>query len=125
MRAALTRDEFEEMYASNSGISVEELHGVGLFARPCDCDEPECEGWEMDWEHRHERLNIQKLCPIEARIWFPDDTERFVWIDCTLPAGHTPWLHSWQTPGNSPFVMAPPADDVRNVDGGPKGYPYE
>lgn len=48
------------------------------------------------------------------------------WIDCTFPAGHDPWLHSWQTPGEpGPFVMAPPASEVRNRDGGPLGVPYD
>lgn len=63
-----------------------------------------------------------RLCPIQARLyarWGP------VWIDCTFPNGHTPWLHSWQTPGASPFIMAPPVTSVRNRNGGPLGYPYD
>lgn len=57
-------------------------------------------------------------CPIQVTLYGH-------WIDCTFPAGHDPWLHSWQTPGESPFVMAPHASEVRNRDGGPLGYPYD
>lgn len=157
----MTKEEFESYYAGNSSMTVEELHSYGLYAMRCDCDEPECQGWAMDWEHRSERaapgwrsmntagpllewerqvlaereaeslstpgeLVVPPICPIQARIWFPDDTKRFVWLGCTFLAGHTPWLHSWQTPGEpGAFVLAPPASDVRNIEGGPRGYPYE
>ena len=57
-------------------------------------------------------------CPIQVTL-------HGYWIDCTFPAGHEPWLHSWQTPGESPFVMAPTASEVRNRDGGPLGFPYD
>ena len=58
-------------------------------------------------------------CPIQVTL-------HGYWIDCTFPAGHDPWLHSWQTPSEpGPFVMAPPASEVRNRDGGPLGYPYD
>ena len=57
-------------------------------------------------------------CPIEVHIFG-------LWIGCRFPPGHDPWLHSWQTPGESPFYMAPPVSDVRNRDGGPLGYPYD
>jgi hypothetical protein len=57
-------------------------------------------------------------CPIQVVLYGH-------WIDCTFPAGHAPWLHSWQIPAAAPFVMAPPASEVRNRDGGPLGYPYD
>lgn len=63
------------------------------------------------------------LCPIQARVhgsW----GGRY-WASCTYPAGHTPWLHSWQTPGAPVFIMAPPVTQVRNRNGGPLGYPYD
>jgi hypothetical protein len=59
-----------------------------------------------------------RLCPIQVRV-----LRR--WIDCTFPAGHGDWLHSWQTPGAPVFRMAPPVTDVRNRNGGPLGYPYD
>ena len=43
----MTKDEFEEGYAKRSGVTIETLHGMGLFAAPCDCGEEECRGWQM------------------------------------------------------------------------------
>lgn len=43
----MTSDEFEELYASRSGITVEQLHRWGRYTEPCDCDDPACEGWIM------------------------------------------------------------------------------
>jgi hypothetical protein len=60
-------------------------------------------------------------CPVQ--VAFPGLHGR--WIDCTFPAGHTPWLHSWQSPGAPVFIMAPPVTGVRNRNGGPLGYPYD
>jgi hypothetical protein len=46
------RDEFEAQYAARSDVTVAWLHAHGLYAEPCDCGEPECEGWAMGhpWE---------------------------------------------------------------------------
>jgi hypothetical protein len=48
----MTRDEFESEYAQKSGVTVEKLHELGLYAIPCDCDDPMCRGWAMDREGR-------------------------------------------------------------------------
>lgn len=44
----MTEDEFWEHYARGSGLSIEELRGLGLQALACDCGEPACRGWRMD-----------------------------------------------------------------------------
>ena len=41
----MTKDEFEKGYAKRSGITVERLGELGLFALPCDCGEDGCKGW--------------------------------------------------------------------------------
>lgn len=38
---------FEGEYAQRSGTTVEFLHAWGRFGAPCDCSEPECEGFQM------------------------------------------------------------------------------
>lgn len=43
----MTKDEFEAGYAERSGLTVEKLHELGLFAQPCDCDWGSCQGWGM------------------------------------------------------------------------------
>lgn len=43
---------FESEYALRSGRTVDSLHDWGRYPEPCDCGEPECEGWAMghQWE---------------------------------------------------------------------------
>jgi hypothetical protein len=43
----MTGDEFEAAYADRSGMSVSQLHSLGLYAERCDCGEPDCRGWAM------------------------------------------------------------------------------
>jgi hypothetical protein len=43
----MTREEFENGYAERSGVTVEWLKEHGREARPCDCGEEGCEGWQM------------------------------------------------------------------------------
>jgi hypothetical protein len=45
----MTLDEFEEMYAANSGLTVDELHALGRWGEPCDCGDDICEGWAMGY----------------------------------------------------------------------------
>ena len=52
----MNREQFESGYAERSGLSVEHLRNLGMHAIPCDCDEPECRGWQMSHETR--------VCPI-------------------------------------------------------------
>ena len=51
----MTLEEFEEAYAEGSGVTVEELHAMGLYGEPCDCGDDLCWGWQMNWEQRRER----------------------------------------------------------------------
>ena len=46
MRAKL-KERFEADYAARSGLSVKNLHSLGLEARPCDCGDAICQGWQM------------------------------------------------------------------------------
>jgi hypothetical protein len=43
----MTKDEFEQMYAEKSGVSVEWLHEHDRIGLPCSCGEGGCEGWQM------------------------------------------------------------------------------
>ena len=43
----MTEQEFAEGYASKSGVTVEWLREHGMEARPCDCGEDGCKGWQM------------------------------------------------------------------------------
>lgn len=38
---------FEERYAEHSDLTLQELHGLGLFGWPCDCGLDGCEGYQM------------------------------------------------------------------------------
>lgn len=40
-------EQFERAYAGRSGVTVDFLHQHGRFGAPCDCDEPDCEGFQM------------------------------------------------------------------------------
>ena len=48
----MTAEEFEAAFAARSGVTPEFLHRWGRYAEPCDCGDPECEGWAMghQWE---------------------------------------------------------------------------
>ncbi len=43
----ITKEEFEYGYAQRSGLTVDELHTLGLRAEPCDCGADNCRGWKM------------------------------------------------------------------------------
>jgi len=43
----LSKARFEWQYARRSGLTVEELHDLGLQAVPCQCKESFCRGWAM------------------------------------------------------------------------------
>ena len=51
-KVSLTAGEFEAAYAARSGVTIRQLHAWGRYAKPCDCGEPDCEGWAMghQWE---------------------------------------------------------------------------
>jgi hypothetical protein len=42
-----TVEDFARAYAARSGVTVEWLKENGREARPCDCGEEGCEGWQM------------------------------------------------------------------------------
>lgn len=43
----MDKAEFERGYAERSGMTVDELHDLGLRAEPCDCGEDCCGGWKV------------------------------------------------------------------------------
>jgi hypothetical protein len=43
----MTADEFAEAYAARGGVTVEWLRERGREARPCDCGDESCDGWQM------------------------------------------------------------------------------
>ena len=47
MQAKITREQFEDAYANRSGVTVEWLKQHGREARPCNCGDELCEGWQM------------------------------------------------------------------------------
>ena len=44
---AFEAEEFAQIYAENSGVTVEWLKEQGREVRPCDCGEAYCHGWQM------------------------------------------------------------------------------
>ena len=54
----MTKEAFEKVYAERSGLTVDELHGFGLFAYPCHCGQGGCAGWQiMDAVQYEERTS--------------------------------------------------------------------
>ncbi len=43
----MTKEEFEAQYAKRSKMLVDQLHKLGLYGRPCDCNSTGCSGWKM------------------------------------------------------------------------------
>ena len=43
----VTREEFEARYAGWSGSSWAHLQSLGRMSAPCNCDSPDCQGWQM------------------------------------------------------------------------------
>lgn len=48
----MTAEEFERQYAERSGITVEQLRGLGRIVAPCDCGDETCEGWQSTTAER-------------------------------------------------------------------------
>ncbi len=44
---SITKEEFEQAYAVLSGVTVAWLKAQGQEARPCDCEDETCQGWQM------------------------------------------------------------------------------
>lgn len=43
----ITREEFETFYASQMGITVDDLHKENRYAIACNCDYEACQGWQI------------------------------------------------------------------------------
>jgi hypothetical protein len=47
MNDKITKEEFEADYAKESNLTIDELHDMGGYAEPCDCEYLWCNGWKM------------------------------------------------------------------------------
>jgi hypothetical protein len=56
----MTKDEFEQMYAKRSGVTVEWLHDHNRIGLPCSCGINGCEGWQMAHLLKRELDFVQK-----------------------------------------------------------------
>lgn len=61
--------EFEAWYAANSRVAVEDLHLYGHYGAPCDCGDPSCTGWQMEYR------TVGPLAELEKAITRPDPEE--------------------------------------------------
>jgi hypothetical protein len=43
----ITKEVFEQRYARQSSLTLEELRNVGQMAVPCSCGKHSCPGWRM------------------------------------------------------------------------------
>lgn len=43
----MTRDEFEQRYTNDNADTLAALRHHGRYAIPCECDDPDCKGWQM------------------------------------------------------------------------------
>ena len=43
----MTKEEFEANWATGSGFSIQDLRDLNIWAIPCDCNAPGCQGWQM------------------------------------------------------------------------------
>ena len=43
----MTKEQFEQWYADNSGTPLERLAEIGLSAVACNCGRSSCKGWRM------------------------------------------------------------------------------
>ena len=41
------KEDFERDYAKHSGLTVDELRALGMYALRCDCGDEGCRGWQM------------------------------------------------------------------------------
>ena len=53
----MDKQEFEKRYAKGSGVTIEELKGLGFAAVPCDCGEGKCAGWAAMFDRKHEPVD--------------------------------------------------------------------
>jgi len=47
----VTREQFEQYWSGNSGISVDQMHLMGIRAEECQCGDDLCLGWAVWWDN--------------------------------------------------------------------------
>lgn len=55
----MNKEEFYQFYANNSGIPVSNVKHL-LDAIPCDCEEKDCQGWQMVKKERKKESEENK-----------------------------------------------------------------
>lgn len=65
----MTREEFETAWAARSGITVENLRRLGLYAEQCSCGEDGCQGWAMG-HPREDALVEDELRRNGVEVWW-------------------------------------------------------
>ena len=59
----ITKEQFEQGYAKLSGVTVEWLREQGQKARPCECGDSSCQGWQIQgWQMAHGRNVTDPAC---------------------------------------------------------------
>lgn len=81
---AVTAEEFERQYAERSALTVEYLHSRNRRVRPCRCDSPDCQGWQ---------ILADELWPGEAvRMGLAGERESLLFAIESDPENDTPKL---------------------------------
>ena len=55
----MTKDEFEQGYAAQGGITVDELHAMGWYAE--SCGDADSQGWQM--------MHTEEMRPPHDHMW--------------------------------------------------------
>jgi hypothetical protein len=48
-----TAEKFETRWAEADGLTLEQVHDLGLRAEKCDCGQFSCTGWLMNMSPKH------------------------------------------------------------------------
>jgi len=66
----ITKEEFEQTYANNMGITIEELKDkYGFEAVPCDCDYKGCKGWQAIFNLKSIMNNQMEKTLVKIENW--------------------------------------------------------
>jgi hypothetical protein len=74
----MTAEEFERQYAQRSGLTIEELRGLGRIVATCHCGEVTCQGWQFTTPERlAEELAMREIILLEPDPMEPGSKARF------------------------------------------------
>lgn len=111
----MTKEEFEQEYAENWGITVKEFYEKHRkIAIPCDCGEPGCQGWQMvdrKTKQPKERREILTVYPV-AKAWrarHPETGKNVIWVnDDNMPEPNSCMLFPVDDPRLPPDIETCP-----------------